>query len=75
MIQNEDIVSDKAELSLMERTSVEKCLMDLESATTWVNLNQELPWREDLILRLELRTVCSISRQKRLTTLTLAELI
>lgn len=55
--QNEDIISDKSELSLLESISVDRALASLDTAKNWLLMQEEFPWREDLILRLEQRHV------------------
>lgn len=60
--QNEDVISDKHELSLMEGTRVDVAVESMESALSWLRAQEELPWQKDLELRLELRKVGQIRK-------------
>lgn len=69
-LQNEDVITDKSELSLMEATRVDVVLDNLDAAMGWLGMTEEdLPWKAELESRLTLRKVlflfdCGSSAQK-----------
>ncbi|KAF9511193.1 hypothetical protein BS47DRAFT_1197815 [Hydnum rufescens UP504] len=55
--ENEDVMTEKSEISLCEGTSVARVVDSLESAEEWLVSQGGLPWSEELLLRVQLRKV------------------